>query len=231
MNAIKLTSTAVAGFAAVAMNAASAEAFSFNVGGTEVAGGGYKSSVAGVTTIDFNSGTDPSNDFVKFSGLAADSIVQGSKVNNYATPSGNTTSYLTISNVGSGIAGATGSVTLTFAKALDYFGLYWGSADPFNSISFFSGDKLLASFTGSEVSTTARGSWTDATDNIYTNFFAGQGEAFDKVVLRSTGIAFESDNFAYREVSAVPEPLTLGGTAIGLALGARMRKKMKAKAA
>ncbi len=231
MNAIKLTSIAVVGFAAVALNAASAKAFSFGVGGTAVAGEGYKSSVAGTTTIDFNSGTDPSNDFVKFSGLAADSIVKGSKASNYATPSGDTTSYLTISNKGSGVAGATGSVTMTFAKALDYFGLYWGSVDPYNYVSFFSGDKLLASFTGSQVSTTAKGSWTGVTDNIYTNFFAGQGESFDKVVLGSTGIAFESDNFAYRQASAAPEPVTLGGTAIGLALGARMRKKMKAKAA
>lgn len=228
MNAIKLTSIAAAGFAAVAVNAASAEAFSFNVGGTAVTGEGYKSSVAGVTTIDFNSGTDPSNAFVSFSGLAVDSIVQGSQVNNYATPSGNTTHYLTISNVGSGKAGATGSITLNFASALDYFGLYWGSVDPYNSISFFNGDTLLATFTGNDVSTTASGSWTGATDNLYANFFAGSGEAFNKVVLNSTGIAFESDNFAYR---AAPEPLTLGGTAIGLALGARMRKKMKDKAA
>ncbi|MGQ9871715.1 hypothetical protein [Leptodesmis sp.] len=86
MNAIKFTSIAMAGFAAVAMNAASAEAFSFNVGGTEVAGEGYKSSVAGVTTIDFNSGTDPSNDFVKFSGLAADSLVKGGKANTMVIP-------------------------------------------------------------------------------------------------------------------------------------------------
>lgn len=231
MNAIKFTSIAMAGFAAVAMNAASAEAFSFNVGGTEVAGEGYKSSVAGVTTIDFNSGTDPSNDFVKFSGLAADSLVKGGKANNYGNPAGDDSYYLTIAKEGSDVAGATGSVTLTFAKAIDYFGLYWGSVDPFNSISFFSGDKLIKTFGGSEVSTTAKGSWTGVTDNIYVNFFAGQGEAFDKIVLNSTGIAFESDNFAYREASAVPEPLTLGGTAIGLALGARMRKKMKAKTA
>jgi hypothetical protein len=120
---------------------------------------------------------------------------------------------------------------MTFAKALDYFGLYWGSVDPFNSISFFSGNKLLQSFTGSQVSSTAKGSWTGATDNIYTNFFAGKGESFDKIVLGSTGIAFESDNFAYKEASAVPEPLTMGGAAIGIALGARMRKKMKAKTA
>ncbi len=231
MNAIKLTSMAVVGFAAVAMSAASAKAVSFSTGGTQVAGEGYKSSVAGTTTIDFNSGTNPSNNFVKFSGLAADSIVQGGKTNNYGNPAGDNSKYLTIAKEGSGVAGATGSVTMTFAKALDYFGLYWGSIDPFNSISFFSGDKLLQTFTGNQVSSTAKGSWTGVTDNIYANFFAGQGESFDKIVLNSTGIAFESDNFAYREASAAPEPLTLGGTAIGLALGARMRKKMKAKAA
>jgi hypothetical protein len=231
MNAIKLTSIAVVGLAAVALGAGSAQAISFSVGGTAVAGEGFKSSVANTRTIDFNSGTDPSNNMVQFSGLASDSIVKGSKNSQYATPSGNATSYLTIANKGSGIAGATGSVTMTFAKALDYFGLYWGSVDTFNSISFFSGDKLLKTFGGGEVSSTARGSWTGATDNIYTNFFADKGESFDKIVLASSGIAFESDNFAYKEASAVPEPLTMGGAAIGIALGARMRKKMKAKAA
>jgi hypothetical protein len=228
MNAIKLTSIAVVGLAAVALSAGSAKAISFSVGGTAVAGEGFKSSVAGTTTIDFNNG-NPSNNFVKFSGLA-DNIVTGSKSGQYATPSGNTSSYLTIANKGANVAGATGSVTMTFAKALDYFGLYWGSVDTFNSISFFSGDKLLQTFNGGQVSSTAKGSWTGSTDNIYTNFMADKGESFDKIVLASTGIAFESDNFAYKEASAAPEPLTLGGAAVGIALGARMRKKMKAKA-
>lgn len=230
MNAIKLTSIVLAGTATVVAGATSASAFSFSVGGTAVAGEGYKSSVAGAQTVDFNSGS-PSNNMVTYSGIV-DNVVQGSKVSQYATPSGNASNYLTISNQGAKATGATGSVTLNFAKALDYFGLYWGSVDTYNFVDFYSGGSLLKTFGGADISTTAKGSWTGASDNLYVNFFADSGQSFDKIVLRATGIAFESDNHAYREASAaVPEPTTMAGLALaGAGFAVARRKKQKAQA-
>jgi len=230
MNAIRLTSIVLAGTAAVVAHAASASAFSISVGGNLVTGEGFKSSVAGAQTIDFNSGS-PSNNMVTYSGIT-DNIVQGSKVNNYAAPAGDASKYLTIANVGAGIAGSTGSITLNFAKAMDYFGLYWGSVDTYNFVDFYSGNSLLKSFGGTDVSRTASGSWTGASDNVYVNFFADPGQSFDKIVLRSTGIAFESDNHAYREASAaVPEPTTMAGMALaGAGFAAARRQKQKAQA-
>lgn len=230
MNATKFASIVVGGTLALVTSATSASAFTMTVGGTQVAGEGYKSSVTGAQTIDFNAGL-PSNNVISYSGIV-NNLVQGSKSSQYATPAGDTTQYLTISNKGANAPGATGSVTLNFARAMDYFGLYWGSVDTYNYVDFYSGNSLLKTFGGADVSTTAKGSWTGASDNIFVNFFASPGQAFDKVVLRSNGTAFESDNHAYREASsaAVPEPFTVGGSLVGLALGWRIRKKQKAQA-
>ncbi|MDX2240476.1 MAG: PEP-CTERM sorting domain-containing protein [Leptolyngbyaceae cyanobacterium bins.302] len=228
MNAIKIASIVLAGAAAAVASATSASAFSFTVGGTAVAGEGYKSSVTGAQTIDFNSGS-PSNSVIAYSGIT-NNIVQGSVSSQHATPAGNTSKFLTISNKESNVVGNTGSVTLNLSKALDYFGLYWGSADTYNFIDFYSAGSLIKTFGGGDISATARGSWTGASDNLYVNFFAGAGESFDKIVLRSNGAAFESDNHAFRESAAVPEPFTVGGSLVGLALGLRLRKKQKAQA-
>lgn len=229
MNAIKLTSIVLVGSAAIAISATSAQAFSFSVGGTAVAGEGYKSSLAGAQTIDFNSGS-PSNSVVTYSGIV-NNIVQGSKSGQHATPAGNESKFLTISQKNANVVGNTGSVTLNFAKALDYFGLYWGSVDTHNFIDFYSGGKLLKTFGGGDISTTAKGSWTGASDNLYLNFFAGAGQSFDQIVLRANGTAFESDNHSYRESAAVPEPTTMAGLALASAgFAAARRKKQKAQA-
>ncbi|MDX2231363.1 MAG: PEP-CTERM sorting domain-containing protein [Leptolyngbyaceae cyanobacterium bins.349] len=231
MNAIKLTSIVLAGMTAVVAGATSASAFTFSVGGTAVTGEGFKSSVAGAKTVDFNAGS-PSNNVVTYSGIT-NNLVQGSVSSQHATPFGNTSRYLTISNRNANVVGNTGSVTLNFAQALDYFGLYWGSVDTYNFIDFYSGGSLLRTFGGGDISTTARGSWTGASDNLYVNFFASAGQSFDRIVLRSNGTAFESDNHAYRESSsaAVPEPATMTGIALaGAGFAAVRRKKQKAQA-
>ena len=231
MNAIKFTSIFLFS-AAVAMNANSAQAFSFSVGGTNAGTEGFKSSVAGAKTVTFDSANGPSDNVVTYSGLT-NHIVQGSKGGLHATPAGDTSKFLTLSNKGANVAGATGSLTLNFAKSLDYFGLYWGSVDTYNYVDFYSGNTLLKTFGGGDISTTARGSWTGSSDNLFVNFFADPGQTFSKIVLRSNGTAFESDNHAYLEsgAAAAPEPFTIGGTLVGLALGYRLKKKQQSKIA
>ena len=44
--------------------------------------------------------------------------------------------------------GGKGTETITFASEKNAFGLYWGSVDPYNSIKFYDGDTLVASYTG-----------------------------------------------------------------------------------
>ena len=220
MNAFKVGIALLASTAALTVVMDPAHAIRISVGGTRVADEGFKSSVAGAVTVDFNNGSTTNNMF-SYSGLNGN-LVQGSVGGQYATPEGNTTRYMTISPRGTNVAGATGEVTINFAKALDYFGLYWGSIDTHNEIDFFSGSSRLATFTGRDATSTPNGSWTASATNRFVNFF-GDGKTFDRVVLRARGVAFESDNHAYRQ--AVPEPFTIGGTALVLVMGLRARKK------
>jgi VCBS repeat-containing protein len=98
-----------------------------------------------------------------------------------------TTHYLSI--------GANGSETITFASEMNAFGLYWGSLDSYNSIKFYDGTTLVASYTGDQISplfpTGDQGSFSS---NGYVEFSGLH--AFNKVVLSSTSNAFEIDNIS-----------------------------------
>src|SRR6185503_12475787 len=54
-----------------------------------------------------------------------------------------TTQYLSI--------GGNGTETITFASEKNAFGLYWGSLDSYNTIKFYDGTTLVASYTGNDV--------------------------------------------------------------------------------
>ena len=112
-------------------------------------------------------------------------------------------------------------VTLSLGGDKTYFGLLWGSVDSYNTIAFYSGSTLIASYTGTDVLAGADGSAT-----IYANFWAAAGTTFDTVVFTSADEAFEFDNV---RVAATPLPAALGlfGSAIvGLgAFGIRRRRQ------
>jgi hypothetical protein len=230
MNTLKISAIAFGATTAVLASTGSAFAFSFSVGGVAAGADGYKSNQAGAVTVDFNNGVAPTSGFVSYSGINGN-IVKGSRSGQHATPFSNTTNFMTISPKNSGKVGATGTVTLNFAKAIDYFGLYWGSVDTHNKINFYSAGKLVKAFAGSDISKTATGSWTGASDNLFVNFFSGTNQTFDKVELVAGGVAFESDNHTYRQAAAVPEPFTMGGMALaGMGLNYARRRKAKAAA-
>ena len=97
--------------------------------------------VAGATTIDFNGGTCG---YASCSGNYQ--IVLGSASGLYAQPAGTNTRYLTVPNPVS-----SGSATLTLGTQADYFGLFWGSIDAYNSISFLSGRIVIATCSGTNL--------------------------------------------------------------------------------
>ena len=231
MTFLKKLLTIAVSTAVVSMPAHPASAITLSLGGTQVNGQGYVSSVSGATTIDFNNGAAPSSGIATYASNGKPAIVSSSMQNQYAAPTDDNSNYLTISPQGSNVVGATGPVTINFTKALDYFGLYWGSVDTFNYVDFYSNGKLLKDFTGTDVagSNAKFGDHNDPSANFYANFFADQGETFDKVVLGSNGVAFESDNHAYR---AAPEPNSIVGLlAVGVfGVSASLKRRREQRA-
>ena len=195
------------------------------------------SSYSNTKTITFDDGTanDP-NGFVTYSNITTN-IVQGSVSGQYASPYADNTKFLTIAPSGSNVAGDSGFVNIKFKEAVNYFGFYAGSLDDYNYVDIYKGNQLLKTFSGADVPTAiADGSWTSTQANMFINLVAGTGETFDRVVMRSNGIAFETDNHAYRLASqSVPEPnAMLGVLAIGAcgmtSLFKRLQHKVTVKA-
>jgi hypothetical protein len=136
----------------------------------------------------------------------------------YAQPLHTTTNYLAV------LGG--GSETITYSGERHSFGLYWGSIDAYNTISFFtnSGDTTaFLTYSGSQLpSLVADGSQTSDASNRYVTF---SDIVFSKVVLSSGRNSFEVDNIS----AGVPELSTwammlIGFGGLGFAAYRRSRK-------
>jgi hypothetical protein len=167
---------------------------------------------AGATVVDFNSGSMPGN-YASTAG-AGGAVVSGSLSGQYAQPGGagsDNTPYLTVPGPGTQ---NNGTVTATLGSNYNYFGLYWGSMDAYNTLAFYNGTTQVYSVTGQDVISMAAalGDQTALGSNNYVNFNFGN-QSFNGVQIMSNGFAFESDNHAYANV---PEPGTLGLLGVGL---------------
>ena len=123
-----------------------------------------------------------------------------------------TTNYLSI--------GADGTETITFATEENTFGFYWGSVDSYNTIKFYHGTTLVASYTGADVSPLfADGNLGSFSSNGYVEF-SGIG-SFDRVVLATGDTnAFEVENisagFVHAQLAApITGTLTVNDADIG----------------
>lgn len=174
--------------------------------------GDVTTSVVGATTIDFNSGCG----YVSCIGDFA--LVNGNESGKYAQPLGIDSQYLSVPNP----SATTLSATFSLGTTADYFGLFWGSIDSYNFISFYLDNTLVASYSGSDlVGQFADGNQLSFASNRYINFNFGN-DVFDSVKLTSNGFAFESDNHAFKQLVSVTEPTTallflIGLVGLGLA--------------
>ncbi|RJS94832.1 PEP-CTERM sorting domain-containing protein [Salinisphaera sp. Q1T1-3] len=189
------------------------------------ANGVAKSAVTGVTTVDFNHGCG----YARCTGNYA--IRTGRVANAYSAPrlddaGPNETPFL--SAPATIFADSTAS-TYTLGQTANYFGLLWGSIDPFNVISFLDNGRIVARYTGGSLTESSRSSDHPLAigDSAYVNFF--DLPAYDSIRLTSPETAFETDNHAYGTVntaSDVPEPGALGLFAFALVgLGALVRRR------
>lgn len=191
----------------------------------DIEGPGIMSSqVDGATTINFEGSigkicsgyTSCTGDY-----LVRNTPQSGLSANPFQTPAGE--NWLSVPDDRS-----SGSASFGLDSNYDYFGLYWGSIDTYNTINFYDDSSLIASFTGGDLQPPllAQGSWTNVNSNRFINFFFNDGDTYNTVELVSTRYAFETDNHAYGNVSSVPEPSVLALFGLGIAgLGFSRRRK------
>ncbi len=152
----------------------------------------------------FNS--DGPNGSVTLTGSGA--IENTSLINNFAQPAGITGNFLTVS-----YPDPVGAEQFVFSASQNYFGLYWGSIDAFNSVTFRRDGVDLATFSGVDLGNLTglswNGSWDSESSNRYVNFYTGTN-FFDEVVLSTSRFGFEVANIAFGDPPVpVPEPGSL----------------------
>lgn len=203
---------------------------------------GLSTNVAGATTIDFNATASSypgsaSSSEVTYSGgqVVAFSGESQNNLNLSYAPYNDTSRYLDTGTYYGSNPGKASDVTITFTQPVAYFGMYWGLINASNTVTFYNANNNII---GSTITGTTLKN-QDSTINIeqsgvngsrYVDFFADQGEAFSKIVLRDTSNSngFETDNHAYKR--SIPFQLSPG---LGLLMlgawgaGIGLRGKMK----
>jgi hypothetical protein len=177
---------------------------------------GLTSTVSGAVTESFSSGLPSGFTDTCTAGSTDCGVFPPANVDDIITnPTGNTSNFITtgVSTAGESIGINLGTVqtALHISTPINYFGLYWGSVDPYNTIDLYDGTTLVDSYTGAEL-LALDSSITPDVGSAFVNF-AFNGNTITSITLSSTFENFETVNEAFAET---PEPATLALMGIGL---------------
>jgi len=178
--------------------------------------------VAGAQTIDFNALAGGIQSFTQ--GIAA-----YTNVNIFTCATCTGTGDLLDDTTTAARASGGGTYAIDFSAPIYYFGLYWGSPDADNVLTFYNAGTPLFSFTGANLMS-GFGVPGGLSGAAYVNFFASPGDSpATRIVFSGGQFPFESDNHAFSTVpSTVPEPTSLVLLATGgVGLLARRRKRQQ----
>jgi PEP-CTERM motif len=120
-------------------------------------------------------------------------------------------------------------VQLVFSSPENYFGLYWGSMDSYNTIAFLRDQGQIATFSGGAIAgptgLVVGGDQQSPLSNCYVNFYLG-ASFYDEVILSTSNFAFEVDNIACGDP---PVPVSEPGTLmlLGSALYGRFMRRRR----
>jgi hypothetical protein len=172
-------------------------------------------------------------------------VRKGSITNVAAAPANDTTCYAYTTNNGSGVSSVSidyttflanigGAVPSLAGSYIDYLGFYWGSVDTYNTFEFYSDNVLVKSITGTSLLADLGGTSGDQESdksNVYVNISFSPAEAFNKFIVKTSGVAGEFDNIVVgldkRPPPAVPAPTglaLLGLGLVGLGFSRRFKK-------
>jgi hypothetical protein len=173
------------------------------------------------TVIDFNSFSNNSSVLTTSTLIAPDTgngqaFIQ--LISGAAKYQGN---QLNIGTSGNNSPGGIVSFTFDGTKGQGYFGLQWQNPTVDEVISFYSGNSLIQSFTGTQVADQAIGNG----GNYYNFIVTNNSEIFNRVDLAQVnppnGNDFQVDNVAYQQI---PTPALLPGI---MGIGAGIWKKRR----
>ncbi|MFN0186070.1 MAG: PEP-CTERM sorting domain-containing protein [Aquabacterium sp.] len=177
-----------------------------------ITGGAY-SGEAGALHETFDLLSTDSNEAIDLS-VTGGALFNASIGGVTARPPGSIGKFLSVGTSGN----QTGPVVIDLsAMPVSYYGFLWGSPDAYNTIELHDAMGGSTVLNGTQIfgPNKANGFQGQVQGGQYLNFFADNGQAFTKIVMRSTSNAFETDNHAV--LAAVPEPQTYALMAAGLA--------------
>jgi hypothetical protein len=149
-------------------------------------------------------------------------IVSGSVTNKYAEPYSPGVDFKNYLSV---FGGSTETITLKTGLVGQSFGLFIGSLDSYNSITFYDGNTIVGNggnpFTGNQIATdfglTANGGQSNTNSNRYVEFL--NIGPFTSVVLGSTTNSLEVDNVAINYSGSLTRSVPEASTWVMMILG------------